>query len=67
METLCQLVVFLDLDHDHVALRPQKRGCLFGMGTGGRGRESEGSTMDTTQKRMARPWTAARTMEVLNG
>ena len=47
------------LDLDHIALRPQKRGCG---GKGGRGRESEGSTADTAQKR---PWTAARTMEVL--
>ena len=50
---------------DHVALRPQKRGCLLGTGTRGRGRESEGSTADTAQKRPERPWTAARTMEVL--
>ena len=27
--------------------------------------ESEGSTADTARKRPARPWTAARTMEVL--
>ena len=32
---------------------------------GGRGRESEGSTADTARKRPERPWTAARTMEVL--
>ena len=58
---------------DHVALRPQKRGCLLGTGTGvgggggrgGRGRESESSTADTARKRPERPWTAARTMEVL--
>ena len=50
------------LDLDHVALRPQKRGCLLGTGTG---RESEGSTKDTARKRPERPWTAARTMEVL--
>ena len=31
----------------------------------GRGRESEGSTAETTRKRHERPWTAARTMEVL--
>ena len=31
----------------------------------GRGRESEGSTADTARKRPERPWTAARTMEVL--
>ena len=30
-----------------------------------RGRKSEGSTADTTRKRPERPWTAARTMEVL--
>ena len=30
-----------------------------------RGRESEGSTADTARKRPERPWTAARTMEVL--
>ena len=32
---------------------------------GGRGWESEGSTVDTAQKRPERPWTAARTMKVL--
>ena len=32
---------------------------------GGRGRKSEGSTADTARKRPERPWTAARTMEVL--
>ena len=31
----------------------------------GRGRESEGSTVETVRKRPERPWTAARTMEVL--
>ena len=31
----------------------------------GRGRESEGSTAETVRKRLERPWTAARTMEVL--
>ena len=60
-------------DLDHVASRPQKRGCLLRTGTGGgggggeggRGRESEGSTADTARKRPERSWTAARTMEVL--
>jgi len=32
---------------------------------GDRGRKSEGSTADTARKRPERPWTAARTMEVL--
>ena len=32
---------------------------------GGRGRKSEGSPSDTARKRPERPWTAARTMEVL--
>ena len=32
---------------------------------GGRGQESEGSTVDTTRKRPERLWTTARTMEVL--
>ena len=32
---------------------------------GKRGQKSEGSTADTAQKRLERPWTAARTMEVL--
>ena len=43
-----------------------------GVGGGGkrcervrRGRESEGSTADTARKRPERPWSAARTMEVL--
>ena len=31
----------------------------------GRGRQSEGSTAETVRKRPERPWTAARTMEVL--
>ena len=31
----------------------------------GRGRQSEGLTAETVQKRPERPWTAARTMEVL--
>ena len=31
----------------------------------GRGRQSEGSTAETARKRPERPWTAARTMEVL--
>ena len=31
----------------------------------GRGRKSEGSTADTARRRPERPWTAARTMEVL--
>ena len=50
--------------YDHVVLRPQKRGCLSGGGGGGgeRWRKNEGSTADTARKR---PWTAARTMEVL--
>ena len=34
-------------------------------GGGGGGRKSEGSTADTAQKRPERPWTAARTMEML--
>ena len=53
----------------HVAVRPQKRRCLLGMGVGagggGGGRKSEGSTTDTARKRPERPWTAARTTEVL--
>ena len=54
-------------DRDHFALRPQKRGGLLGTGTGGGGkrRKSEGSTADTARKRLERPWTSARTMEVL--
>ena len=31
----------------------------------GRGRQSEGSTAETARKRPERPWTSARTMEVL--
>ena len=31
----------------------------------GRGRQSEGSTAESVRKRPERPWTAARTMEVL--
>ena len=37
----------------------------MGWGGGGGGRESEGSTAETARKRPERPWTAARTMEVL--
>ena len=37
----------------------------LGRGQGGRGRKSEGSIADTARKRPERPWTAARTMEVL--
>ena len=33
--------------------------------SGGRGRKSEGSTSDTARKRPERPWTAARTVEML--
>ena len=36
-----------------------------GRGGGGGGRESEGSTAGTARKRPERPWTAARTTEVL--
>ena len=32
---------------------------------GGRGRKSDGSAANTAQKRPERPWTAARTMEML--
>ena len=59
------------MDWDHFALRPQKRGGLLGTGTsgggggGGGGPKSEGSTADTARRRPERPWTAARTMEVL--
>ena len=54
----------------YVALRPRERGSLLGTrtgrgGGGGGGRKSEGSTSDTARKRPERPWTAARTMEVL--
>ena len=56
----------LNLDRDHIALRPQKRGCLLGTGAGEVGDEKvNGSTADTARKRPERPWTAARTMEVL--
>ena len=36
-------------DLDHIALRPQKRGCLLGTGTGGRGRKKTGETVDRRQ------------------
>ena len=36
-----------------------------GGGGGRRGQKSEGSSVDTARKRPERPWTAARTMEVL--
>ena len=49
-----------------VALRPQRQVGLLGTGTEWKGGERvEGSTAETAQKRPERPWTAARTMEVL--
>ena len=39
--------------------------CCFTSTEAGRGRESEGLTAETVRKRPERPWTAARTMEVL--
>ena len=50
----------------HSALHPQKRDGLLGTGTGsGREWKSQGSTMDTAQKRPERLWTTTRTLEVL--
>ena len=49
-----------------VALRPQRRVGLLGTGTEWEGDERvKGSTAETARKRPERPWTAARTMEVL--
>ena len=49
-----------------VALRPQRRVGPFGTGTEWEGGERvKGSTAETARKRPERPWTAARTMEVL--
>ena len=49
-----------------VALRPQRRVGLLGTGTEWEGGDRvKGSTAETAQKRPERPWTAARTMEVL--
>ena len=49
-----------------VALRPQRRVGLLGTGTEWEGGERViGSTAETARKRPERPWTAARTMEVL--
>ena len=49
-----------------VALRPRKRDGLLGTGTEWEGDERViGSTAETARKRPERPWTAARTMEVL--
>ena len=49
-----------------VALRPQRRVGLLGMGTEWEGGERvKGSTTETARKRPERPWTAARTIEVL--
>ena len=45
----------------HFALRPQKRGCLLGTGTG----EGGGGEDERVRETPERPWTAARTMEVL--
>ena len=68
MASLYKSVLFILLcgfSVDHFALHPQKRGGLLGTGMGGMGRRSEGLTTDATQKRPERPWTTARTMEVL--
>ena len=49
-----------------VALRPQRRVGLLGTGTEWEGgKRVKGSTAETARKRPERPWTAARTMEVL--
>ena len=49
-----------------VALRPQRRVGLLGTGTEWEGGERvKGLTAETARKRPERPWTAARTMEVL--
>ena len=49
-----------------VALRPRRRDGLLGTGTEWEGDERvKGSTAETARKRPERPWTAARTMEVL--
>ena len=49
-----------------VALRPQRRVGLLGTGTEWEGGDRvKGSTAETAQKRPERPWTTARTMEVL--
>ena len=49
-----------------VALRPQRRVGLLGTGTEWEGGERvKVSTAETARKRPERPWTAARTMEVL--
>ena len=49
----------------YIALRPQKEVAYSGQGRGRGERKSEASTADTARKRPERPWTAARTMEVL--
>ena len=51
-----------------VALRPQRRVGLLGTGTGTEwegGERVKGSTAETARKRPERPWTAAKTVEVL--
>ena len=49
-----------------VALRPQRRVGLLGMGTEWEGvKRVKGLTAETAPKRPERPWTATRTMEVL--
>ena len=57
---------FLDLVWFSVALRPQRRVGILGTGTEWEGGERvKGSTAETARKRPERPWTAARTMEML--
>ena len=64
--TLISIRNRLQLVWFHVALRPQRRDGLLGTGTEWEGDERvKGSTAETGRKRPERPWTAARTMEVL--
>ena len=65
----CNIYYILPCGVEHwfsVALRPQRRVGLLGMGTEWEGGERViGSTAETARKRPERPWTTARTMEVL--
>ena len=65
---LTKLIFCLPLE-DHFALRPQKPGGLLGTGGGGGGgggdERVKARPRIPPEKNPERPWTAARTMEVL--
>ena len=63
--TLTQLLNYGTLSSTFCFTSTEARWLIRDGNRGGRGRKSEGSTAGTARKRPERPWTAARTMEVL--